>query len=518
MNRREFTRVVAASVMALPALSPDLFAAEGKSLKAQAKKKPNILVILTDDIGWGDLRCYNPQGEIATPNVDRLAREGMMFTHAHTPAALCAPTRYSMLTGNYPWRGRSPGGTWGFNVPSQMLPGQQTVATMLRTAGYRTSMYGKAGTGGFWADSPDTKNSNSLAPIEWGFDYSYLIPRGHQATPYAFYENGVRDNVEWDTSKVGERLLTHAIGFLDDVKKSGKPFYMHFCTDGAHSPYVPAPTLAGEPLKGVSKMTEHTDMVHETDILTGKLMEALEKRGLLDNTLIVYTSDNGGLPFERQFGHDAVAGLRGRKGFLPEGGHRVPFLVRWPGKVPAGAVRDQVVSTFDIVPTALELAGVQIPAGQCLDAVSLVPVLTGASDDSHPVRSSLLVQSSPGRDFDDDGGIKGGPLTGKEQERASRSLHGREEGEDGRIEKSAKQKTKKQGSPSDGMGHAVYAGDWKLMINIADQPAALYDLKNDLTEGNNLINSQPERVKTMDAIYREIRASKASAAITRSNP
>jgi arylsulfatase A-like enzyme len=507
----------------------------------QEPAKPNILVILTDDIGWGDYQCYNPQGKVRSPNVDRLAREGMRFTHAHTPAALCAPTRYSMLTGNFPWRGREPGGTWGFNVPAQMLPGQKTVANLLQTAGYRTAMFGKSGIGGQHVTKPDGQPDFTQpmtdGPKRWGFDYSFIIPRGHQATPLIFLENElpscgadkvVRGNPKakggpganfaepgWDHSQVGERLLNAAEKFLDDVlsknRASGSraPFFMHFCTDGAHSPYEPAEQIRGTALKQQTKMTPHTDMVMETDVLLGKLMEMLEKREQLNNTLICLTSDNGGIPAEQHLGHDAVGGLRGMKSHIAEGGHRVPMMVRWPSKVPAGTVRKQVVSAFDIVPTALELAGVAIPSGQCLDAVSLVPVLLGKQDDTQPVRKHLLVQSAPGRDAFDDSGIKGGPLTGKVAKRDTTELFRREPEAGG---KAAKGKAKKKsGTPSDGIAHALYEGDWKLIFDIGeDKPAALYNLKTDLIERNNLIAdpNQTERVKAMTTTYRAIRAFK----------
>ncbi len=486
--------------------------------------RPNILVILTDDIGWGDYGCYNPQSKIPSPNIDRLARDGMRFTHAHTPAGLCAPTRYAMLTGNYPWRGRSPGGTWGFNVPSQLKPGQQTVAKLLQTAGYRTAMFGKAGTGGFYAFSADKTPRETLAPQEWGFDYSFLIPRGHQATPLAFFENGVAvgklngDGIDaraadWDHRKVGERLLEKALGFLDDHHARNKaeakshPFYLHFCTDGAHGPYVPAETLAGRPLKGVTKMTEHTDMVHETDILAGKLVEALEKRGLLAETLVVITSDNGGIPSERGLGHDAVAGLRGKKSFIFEGGHRVPLVAFWQGKVPGGTVRHQVVGTHDIVATALELAGVPIPHDQALDSVSLAPILLGRCDDSQPVRESLLVQSSPGRDAFDDGGFRAGgpaPEDGGPAQPAAK------------IERKAEKRKAARNKGSDGIAHAIYRGDWKLVFDGRDKAAALYDLSTDLAEERNLIGEpvHADRVQDMIRLFQAIRSSRRSTPTT----
>ncbi|MBX7210239.1 MAG: sulfatase-like hydrolase/transferase [Verrucomicrobiaceae bacterium] len=505
---------------------------------------PNILVVLTDDVGWGDYRCYNPQGKIASPNVDRLAREGIRFTHAHTPAALCAPTRYSMLTGNFPWRGRDPGGTWGFNVPAQFREGQQTVANLLHAAGYRTAMFGKSGIGGKHVDKdgvPDFTQPMTDSPKRWGFDYSFIIPRGHQTTPYLFLENELpfcdADKLvrpfakkggddanyaepDWDNSKVGERLLSAAEKFLDDLHANHKtaPFFMHFCTDGAHSPYAPAPSIRGHTLDGMTKMTPHTDMVHETDILLGELMTMLEHRDLLANTMICLTSDNGGIPTEQHLGHDAVGGLRGYKSTMPEGGHRVPFIVWKPGMIPA-AVRDQVVCTHDIVATSLDLAGVTIPAGQCLDAVSLLPVLTGKQNDSKPVRRHLLVQSSPGHDASHDGGIKGGPLTGHEPKRNYADLSGSDDSGT-KPGKAIKKQMKKQGSASDGMAHALYMGEWKLVMGLDDTPFALYDLSADLIEHTNLINDavQAERVKEMEKVYRETRASNESASLSRTQP
>ena len=157
-------------------------------------------------------------------------------------------------------------------------------------------------------------------------------------------------------------------------------------------------TLLGTPVKGVSKMTPKTDMVHEVDVVVGKFVEALEKRGLLENTLIVVTSDNGGIPADRAHGHDAVGGLRGSKSHIWEGGHRVPFVVQWKGHVPAGTVRNQLIGTHDIVPTFVELAGGKFEPDQMLDSVSLAPVLLGQRGDDQPVRQTLLIQSSPGRD------------------------------------------------------------------------------------------------------------------------
>lgn len=540
------TRTLAlAAIAALPLASPR--PAHGEP------PKPNFLIVLTDDIGWGDYACYNPKSRISAPSVDRLAREGMMFTHAHTPAALCSPTRYSILTGNHPWRGRAPGSTWGFHVPSQILPGQKTVANLLKDAGYDTAMFGKQGFGGEHAKladgNPDFTKPMIEGPKAWGFNFSAIIPRGHQALPLLFLVNELpevgADKViqgktvqrgvcvdysepGWDHSKVGARLLDHAEAFLDAHQRERKdaPFFMHFCTDGAHSPYVPADDIRGTALKGRTQMTEHTDMVMEADLLLGKLMGILDARGVLDNTVICYTSDNGGLPYERGFGHDAVGGLRGKKSFVFEGGHRVPFLVRWPGKIPAGSVRGQFICTHDITPTLLELAGVPIPNDQCLDSVSLAPVLLARRDDARPVRRVMLIDSAPGRDAGQDGGFADASVALTREEAAggarkqAQAAGARPKGKavaKGKAKGAGKMRPEEAAAlPSHGIAHALYEGDFKLILDIAnDAPAALYDLKSDLAEQKNLVAepAHAERVKRMEADYRAIRASKRSVEI-----
>lgn len=498
----------------------------GSIARAAEPPKPNVLLILTDDAGWGEFSCYNPESKLRTPHVDRLAREGMRFTHAHSPAALCSPTRYSILTGNYAWRGRTPNGTWGFDKPGQILTGQQTVAQLLKQAGYRSALIGKLGIGGEHAKLPDGLPDFSRpmldGPRSWGFDFSAIIPRGHQAPPLLFLVNelpevGAKNLVllpkktprpqatdfaepDWNHAKVGERLLGHARRFLDEHLREAKgtPFYLHFCADGAHSPWEPAETLAGRKLRGESGMTAHTDMVLETDLLLAGLMDLLEERGLLDDTLICFTSDNGGIPEERQLGHDATGGLRGKKGYIFEGGHRVPLLVRWPGKIPAGAVRHQPVGIHDLVATALELAGVPIPEDQCLDSVSLAPVLLGQRADSQPVRTHLLVDSALGKDAFDDGD----PASRRARPKPAKKHHG-----------TLNYTPEELAMSSHGMAHALYEGAWKLVFDIADLPAALYDLAADPAEKTNLLSApeQAVRITRMTEAYRTIRTTPRSA-------
>ena len=499
--------------------------------------RPNILFIMADDIGWGDFQCYNPQGKVPSPNIDRLARDGMRFTDAHTPAALCAPTRYTVATGNYTWRGRSPGGTWGWNQAPQFLPGQKTVGHLLQAAGYRTALFGKLHFGGEFESAPggqpDFTKPMKTGPIQWGFDYSYVLLGGHQAPPFLFFENnrvagdptqvtqleaGPRNGgvvpvpgpglPDWDSRQVGQTLVEKSLAFIDQERD--KPFYIHLSTDGAHGPYTPPDTLLGTPVKGESKMSPKTDMAYEVDVVVGKFVEALEKRGLLERTLIVVTSDNGGIPADREHGHDAVGGLRGSKSQIWEGGHRVPFVVHWKDHVPAGAVRRQVIGTHDIVPTFVDLAGGKFEADQMLDSVSLAPVLLGQRGDDNPVRQTLLIQSSPGRDA----------LTERDPQlpkvakgAAKKTAQGRQAAMNKAWNEIAKKGAK---SGSDGMAHALREGPWKLVFNIEhDKPVALYNLDDELVEQQNLIAdaAQSERIQRMEKLYREIRASRRSVPV-----
>lgn len=526
---REFSVLLGWLACGLAGLGPGFLRAE--------VSRPNIVFIMGDDIGWGDFQCYNPQGKIPSPHIDRLAREGMRFTDAHTPAALCAPTRYTVATGNYTWRGRLPGGTWGWNQPPQFLPGQQTVGHLLQAAGYRTGLFGKLHFGGEFETGADGKadftRPMKTGPLQWGFDFSYVLLGGHQAAPYAFFANNRVDGdplkmtqlevgpfnggvvpaagpglPDWDSRRVGAQLVERALAFVD--QDPAKPFYIHLSTDGAHSPYTPPELLLGTPVAGVTQVSPKTDMVFEVDVVVGKLVSALEQRGLLEKTLIVVTSDNGGIPTEtdRALGHDAVGGLRGSKSYIWEGGHRVPFVVCWKGHIPAGEVRHQLVGTHDIVPTFVEFAGGKGGPEQMLDSVSLAPVLLGARGDDQPVRQTLLIQSSPGRDAFTE---KAPELT--KEEAGARTKKGIKRDAINQAWNRLSRKGAKSGS--DGMAHALREGTWKLVFDIElDRPVALYDLAADLTEQKNLVAEagQAGRVQRMEQIYREIRSSRRSTA------
>jgi arylsulfatase A-like enzyme len=504
--------------------------------------RPNIIFVMADDLGWGDFQCYFAQGKVPTPNIDKLARAGMRFTDAHTPAALCAPTRYAVATGNYTWRGPLPGGTWSWNQGSAFRPEQKTVGQLLREAGYRTGLFGKLHFGGEFekneAGKPDFTKPMKVGPREWGFTYSYVLLGGHQSPPYCFFENNAVDGdgskvtqlkagplnggaitadgpglPDWDSRQVGQKLVEKVIAFMDADKD--KPFYVHLSTDGAHGPYTPPDTLLGEPVKGVTKMSAKTDMDYEVDVVVGKLVEALTKRGLLEKTLIIVSSDNGGIPADREtFGHDAVGGLRGSKSYIWEGGHRVPFVAMWKGHVPAGEVRNQVIGAHDIVPTFVELAGGKFSADQMLDSVSLAPVLLGKRGDDQPVRETLLIQSSPGRDAFTEGIDKDGKSRAEKQKAGKKMTAAEKQKAKNKAFNQLAKKGEKSGS--DGIAHALREGPWKLVFDIEhDKAVALYNLADDLREQKNLISdeAQKDRIARMDKIYRDIRSSKRSTPV-----
>ena len=487
-------------------------AAAGRVIEAADQRRPNIVFLMADDLGWGDLRCFNAAGRVPTPNIDALARAGMMFTDAHTPAALCAPTRYAVVTGNYPWRGRRPGGAWCWSDPPQFRDGQRTSGHLLAAAGYRTALFGKLHFGGIFARDGaggiDFSKPMLVGPLEWGFGSSCVLLSGHQGPPYCFFENnrvaGDPARIvqlpagplnggtvpfagpglpEWDSRQVGEHLLQKAIDFIG--QEDERPFFIHFSADAVHVPWTPPDAIAGTPVRGVSRMTARTDMVVAFDVMVGELVAALERHGLLDDTLIVVTSDNGAVAHEREeHGHDAVGGLRGEKTCISEGGHRVPFIAAWPGCIPAGAVRRQLIGVHDVVPTFVELAGGACEPDQMLDAVSLVPVLLGRRGDDEPVRETLLIQSQRGRDAFDE-------------------FH--------HDFKRIRERAVRSGSHC--MAHALRSGPWKLVFNIADDaPVALYNLDDDLAERDNLIANPDHdaRVEAMERHYREIRSSRRS--------
>jgi len=475
---------------------------------------PNVVFILADDIGPGDVAVYHRertgrQEIIPTVNLDQLPAQGLRFRDAHSPAALCAPTRYSVMTGNYPQRCRKPWGVWGAFEPSAVGPGQQTVAQVMKDARYHTAFFGKWNLGGGWNkmsksdaypgsdqwdDGYDYSKIVEGNPNQLGFDYSLQLPAGIQQIPFAFYENGqwlplsqdseiqvwknpwdesesnargeyVKGDSNWKTERVGPMLARRASEYIKDHRKreDGAPFFIYYCAQAVHLPHEPPTDFWGTPVRGTT-LSRHGDMIFELDLQVGMIVAALKEAGVFDNTLIVFTSDNGGLDIiaTETTGHDSSNGFRGSKKSMYEGGHRVPFIVSWPGMIPAGKILDEPIQAQDLMATLYAVTRQNMPADQGMDSFNLLPLLSG--EPGAKGRKSMLLQ-------------------------AARNL--------GQV--------------------GIREGDWKLIINSDDDfnigaPFALFDLRENATEieAKNLINDpkQQARIAEMLETYQQLQKTK----------
>lgn len=381
-----------------------------------AAERPNILYILADDLGRGDLRCYNPDSQIPTPNMDRIAREGIRFTDAHSPSSVCTPTRYGILTGRYCWRSRLKSGVlWG-KSPFLIEPGRLTVASMLKRQGYRTAGIGKWHLG--LGSAPETDYAKPLrpGPLDAGFDSYFGIPASLDMEPYVYIENdrtvelptahidGVRDQrgIFWRPGPIAPsfrhidvlpKLTERSVQFLNEQRGAPQPFFLYLALTGPHTPWLPVARFQGK-----SKAGPYGDFVAQVDATIGEVLDALERNGLARNTLLIVTSDNGAhwLPDEiARYNHRANGDLRGQKADIYEGGHRVPLLARWPGRIKAAAVSDELVCLTDLMATLAELTGFRLPSDAAEDSFSMLAALTGSKPAS-PVRQAIVHHSSEG--------------------------------------------------------------------------------------------------------------------------
>lgn len=379
-------------------------------------EKPNILIVLVDDMGYGDPQCFNPQSKIATPNIDRLAREGMRFTDAHAPGPLCHPSRYGLMTGRYPFR------TDITQWPKKPLieKGQGTIGTLLKTAGYHTAMVGKWHLG-FREEGYDQPLRGG--PVDCGFDsffglrastdippYFYIRddravapPTGHIAehhsegwspTQGAFWrEGGIAPGL--DLKDVLPKLTDEACAVINahTYKKSDarQPLLLYLAYPAPHTPWLPAAEFAGKSGAGM-----YGDFVMMVDAQIGRVLAALEQAGMTQDTLLIFTSDNGPVwhPADvARLGHASAGGLRGMKGDAWEGGHRMPFIVRWPARVKAGTVSDETICFTDLLATFADICGAKLSAAAGPDSFSLLPVLEGRQPTGQPVRGPIVMQA-----------------------------------------------------------------------------------------------------------------------------
>ena len=354
---------------------------------------PNLICIIADDLGYGDVACLNPQrSRIPTPHLDRLAREGMTFTDAHSGSSVCTPTRYGLLTGRYAWRTRLQSGVLDGNKEPLIAPDRLTVAGLLQQQGYHTACIGKWHLGftvpGTQNKVPDLGAVTPDGPVTRGFDT--FLGFQHARSMRAFYTN---DRV---TAHIEERdmlpwLSRQATEYLRGRAKAGSPFFLYFALSSPHTPIVPSKEWQGR-----SGLGDYGDFVMQTDAVVGEVLAVLDDTGLAGNTLVLFTSDNGCSPaanvqaLEAQ-GHFPSAHLRGYKSDVWEGGHRVPCLVRWPGQVRAGSVNDALLCLTDWMATAADITGAELPANRGEDSFSFLPELQGSgrSSRTHAVHHSI---------------------------------------------------------------------------------------------------------------------------------
>lgn len=363
---------------------------------------PNIVYILADDMGYGDISALNPDSKIDTPNIDNLADEGMIFTDAHSGSAVCSPTRYGILTGRYAWRSRLKSGVcWSWDPPL-IEEGRETVASILRKQGYSTACIGKWHLGLGWTmDASGYANFSKnidAGPNDNGFDYSFIIPASLDIPPYVYIENHILsaqpNRMTESKSKFGwwrlghtgsdfrhdevlEKFTNKSIEWLNKQAADNKePFFLYLPLAAPHTPILPA-----EEFIGVSNTNAYGDFVVMVDHMVGKITETLNNLGLSENTIVVVTSDNGCSP-EADFaelakaGHDPSFVFRGHKADIFEGGHRVPFIVRWPSKVKAASSSDQLLCLTDFIATIADITG--------------QPLSQNCAEDSYSFYNSLL--------------------------------------------------------------------------------------------------------------------------------
>lgn len=469
-------------------------------LSAEAASKPNIIIFLADDMGMGDIRAYDATSKIPTPNMDRLAREGLRFTDAHTPASVCTPTRYGLLTGRYPFRSALKDDVLRSAYGAPLLKKEhETIASLLKRAGYHTGAFGKwhlgmqwvnkagdgaakpgVGTSQFTTTDVDFTKPITDGPLQHGFDYYFGIASSMNHDPYSMVENdrvvALPTQLRPETKLPGgvyrqgwvapswqddhQDVLTSAKAreFIKQHRQRSplQPFFMYYAAAANHFPYVPPKELNGKPVLGQGGNDDESplrnDMVVLNDHVIGELLRQLEDPNgdgdkadsILENTLFILSSDNGA-------DKGLYAPIRGKKAMIYEGGHRVPFIVRWPGKVPANAVSEQTIGLVDMYASLAALTGATPSKGAAQDSVNVLMAILGQAGEK-PVRNQPMLQQALG----------GGDV------------------------------------------FAVREGDWKLIVK-AGKATELYHLGRDLKEAQNELAKEPATVARLLEVYRRLK-------------
>ena len=493
---------------------------------ASLAKLPNIVIVYADDLGIGDLSCYNPKCSYKTPRLDQMAAEGIRFTDAHSPSTICSPSRYGLFSGQQIYRstGRGGGAFEGPGGPSYLKPGTLTLGGMLQEKGYRTGIFGKWHVGLTWLDKDgkrlgggfknslliDYEKSTPLVdgPNERGFDESFVTPNCPTTDPlYLYIENGMvpvpadrrydpksspnpGGKWRWDNDAgwmaPGYEFVEADLLFFEKTKSfitehrkrtPEKPFFAVFSTQIAHAPVLPAPEFNGKTMGG-----PRGDFVYELDTLMGRVLDLLDELEIDEETLVLFNADNGAeivhVDWMREdHNHDPSAGFRGMKRDGWEGGHRVPFIVRWPGRIPKGQVSTQITNTTDIMATLASVVGYELPDESATDSFDLLPVMLGQQDDEKSVRPHLLTQSFRG-EF--------------------------------QIRKGDWKYLDHKGSGGNGYEKGILA-KYALKETAPDAPGQLYNLADDPGETTNLYFREEEKRKEMQALLKTLKESGRSA-------
>ena len=457
---------------------------------------PNIVFILADDLGAGDLGCYNGKSKIPTPHMDKLAAEGIRFNDAHSPSSVCTPTRYGVLTGRYCWRTRLKSGVlWGEGT-LLINPARLTVGKLLKQAGYATGAVGKWHLGFGAGKKADYSKPLTPGANDVGFDYFFGIPSSLDIPPYLYVRNNLpvrplstkvagskhrrqKGGGFWRAGQVSDdfkheevlqRLTDEAVAFIERSAGApeAKPFFLYFPLTAPHTPWLPP-----KEFRGKSKAGYYGDFVAQVDHVVGQVTAALEKSGQAKNTLLIMTSDNGShwpVGDVKKYQHAANGNTRGQKADIWDGGHRVPFLARWPEKIKAGTSSEETICLTDLMATAAAIVGKKVPEGSAEDSYNILPALLGEAL-KDPIREATVHHSLSGM-------------------------------------------------------FAIRQGSWKLIVGrgsggftnprrIKPKPGEakgqLYNLAEDPAEKNNLYLEKPERVAQLGKLLEKYRKSGRSA-------
>lgn len=479
------------------------------------KNRPNIVVILADDLGYGDVSVYNPESKIPTPNLARLAKEGTRFIDAHTPCGVCSPTRYGLLTGRYPWRTELKTQVlWPWDKPL-IDKDRLTLPGMLKTMGYKTACFGKWHLGWEWTTTDGSKVNDKVkigdpqreirnefakkvvfsepareGPTSRGFDYYFGVDLPN-FPPYTFNENGrmltapTEQKPEamfgwpgamapgWKLEGVMPEITRRAVNHIKERAKANEPYFVYFPMTAPHLPIAPASEY-----KGKSKAGEYGDFVYQVDWSVGQVMDAIRASGTADDTIVLFTSDNGPenvtYPLSPQYGHESQGPLRGAKRMLWEGGHRVPFLAWGPGRIAAGRTEKEIICLTDIMATVASITGYKLPNNAAEDSYDISAALFGKKR-SEPIREATVHHS-----INNEYGLRQGDWVLIESEKGD---HGKAE------------------------------PDWykqKYKIPPQTEPVELFHLKEDLKETKNLYRQYPDRVKEMHALLEKYKTESRS--------